>query len=168
MLGLSEDRLIEVRKMSNDEWVDTCGLHVDDPAFEEQSDVWQAKTEAFCSGATDPRELHYFVETFNWDSDIAFLEAIARNPACEAATALLIYWRGQPEFYLDNPSSAVELMSDEFELIRTIETRYVAGGFKVGICSYDPFADNMVLQPEHRRLPAVVYEPVVGSYDRTT
>ncbi|MEL6297756.1 MAG: DUF4274 domain-containing protein [Pseudomonadota bacterium] len=151
--------------MSNDEWVDTCGLDVDDPAFAQLSDEWEAKTQAFCSGARDPRELHVFVDTFNWDQGTDDLAAILQNPVCEAATALMIYWRASPEFYLDHPPAADEPIPEELALIRSIEHRYANGAFQRGICSYDPVEDRMVIRPEQRRLPQIMYKPVVRSDD---
>jgi hypothetical protein len=67
-------------------------------------------------------------------------EEILGNPACEAATALLIYWSCGPEFYLQyaNREEVPDYLVDGYDLLTTIEARYVAGEFLAGLIAFDP------------------------------
>ncbi len=105
--------------------------------------------------------MHFFVETYNWDKGEEVLFKVLQNPNCAAATALMIYWRGSPEFYVDNPPRD-EIAQQAFDLIRHAEERYLAGEFPIGDVTYDPGADLMitVADKSQRRLPARMYEPV--------
>jgi hypothetical protein len=134
------------------------------------------ETIAFCRGNSDPEELHAFADTWNWDKGRWALQEILDNPACEAATALLIYWRSRPEYYLQyadrdaivaNPLASHAL--DGFDFMTKLEARYVAGDFPVGSVSFDPSNDDgMSLVGAYddlrhkfvRTLPAVMYSPV--------
>lgn len=54
----------------------------------------------------DPTKLFQFVETYNWDNGLDILEEIAKDPRCDKATALLLYWLSQP--YAFDQDLAVE------------------------------------------------------------
>jgi len=47
-----------------------------------------------------PDDWHRAVLDFNWDWDIDPLFWIARQPQCDKATALTMFWQGQPAYYL--------------------------------------------------------------------
>jgi hypothetical protein len=47
----------------------------------------------------NPEKLHKFVEDYNWDDGEEILEQIIRDPRCDKATALMVYWRSQPYLY---------------------------------------------------------------------
>jgi hypothetical protein len=47
-----------------------------------------------------PDDWHRVVLDFNWDWDIDPLFWIARQPQCDKATALTMFWLGQPAYYL--------------------------------------------------------------------
>lgn len=47
-----------------------------------------------------PDDWHRAVLDFNWDWDIDPLFWIARQPQCDKATALTMFWKGQPAWYL--------------------------------------------------------------------
>jgi hypothetical protein len=132
----------------------------------------------FCRRICDPEELHAFAETWNWDKGTWGLEEVLANPACEAATALLIYWAGAPEFFLQYADRAsVEVSARHalrnFDFLADIERRYVAGEFRVGRLAFDPAnpADspsglsmvgtyNDFRSRFVRALPSVMYAPV--------
>lgn len=137
-----------------------------------------AKTTDFCRTTPDPEELHEFTMRWNWDFGHWALEEILNNSACEAATALLIYWLAAPEFYRQfrdrDAVVAANADVDGFDFITSVEARYVADSFPLGSISFDPrhpgerygysfvgtyddMKDKFV-----RELPAVMYTPVVG------
>ena len=174
-MPLSEQRLAQIRELSNDEWVDPdAGL--DDAEFERLGDEWEQKTLSFCRENRNAEELHAFASTWNWDKGTWALQEILDNPACEAATALLIYWRSGPEFlrqYADRDAIAADPhalanLLDDFDFQKKIEDRYVAREFPVGSLSYDPSGppDQLVgIYDGHREkfvreLPDIMYAPV--------
>jgi hypothetical protein len=175
-MPVSVKRLAEICELSNDERVDrldTSGFG--DADWDRLDDELEAETTAFCRENQDPEELHAFAHTWNWDKGTWALQEILDNPACEAATALLVYWRSAPEFYLQyadrdalvgDPlaSGGLEL----FDFLTKLEARYLAGDFRVGSLTFDPAdpADNRVglyndLRDKFvRAIPAVMYVPV--------
>lgn len=174
-MPVSAERQRQIRELSNDERVDsidTSGFtEVDWQRFGEELD---AETLAFCRNTTDAEELHAFARTYNWDKGSWALEELLKNPACEAATALFIYWHAAPEYYRQfaDRDAVPEFQRADFDFIMAIESRYVAGQFPLGVLWYDPSSsdDNdgpscvgMYDQqgyPVLRTLPAVMYEAV--------
>jgi hypothetical protein len=76
-------------------------------------DEWAAEEDRFPRGgagepggalavwlrSASPDEWHAMAAGWNWDNGAAPLIWIARQPDCDKATALLIYWGFQPSFY---------------------------------------------------------------------
>jgi hypothetical protein len=166
----------EIRELSNGERIDRLDTsRFDGAAWQRLDAETDEETVAFCRGNSDPEELHAFADTYNWDKGTWALQEILDNPACEAATALLIYWRSGPEFYLqyaDRDALLADPLAShalkEFDFLTKLEARYVAGEFPVGSISFDPSgpADNRVGNYDDlrdkfvRALPAVMYSPV--------
>ena len=170
-MPVSERRLAQIRELSNAEWVDrldTSGF--DDADWERFDAEMKTQTRAFCRDNPDPEELHAFADTWNWDDGTWALEEILGNPACEAATALLIYWRAAPEWYLQysDRDAAASWEREDFDFLIRLEARYLAAEFRVGSLSFDPAdpLDNRVgvyddLREKFvRALPRVMYAPV--------
>lgn len=179
-MPVSEERLARIRELSNDERVDRTDTSAfTDADWERFNAELDAETLAFCRDNRDPEELHAFASTCNWDAGHEALQEILDNPACEAATALYIYWHGRPEWYLqyagrealtDNPHEL-----EAFDFLARIEARYLAGEFQLGAIAFDPtqpYGDEV--GPEYslvgvyddmrakfvRALPEVMYRPV--------
>jgi hypothetical protein len=178
-VSVSEERLAYIRELSNDERVD----RTDTSAFSD--DDWDrfnadldAETLTFCRENKDPEELHAFADTWNWDAGPGALQDLLENPACEAATALLIYWKAAPEFYRQfsdrDAVAAAKVDVEAFDFATGIEIRYVAGDFPIGRLSFDPNrpddcggykyvgAYDDLKSQFVRELPAVMYAPVFG------
>ena len=174
-MPVSAERLRQIRELSNDERVD----HIDTSDFtevdwERYGEELDAETLAFCRDTADAEELHAFASTYNWDKGTWALEALLQNPACEAATALFIYWHAAPEYYRQfvERDAVPEFQREDFDFIMSIESRYVAGQFPRGVLWYDPFNpdDNdgpsfvgvydQYGYPVVRTLPALMYEAV--------
>ncbi len=129
----------------------------------------------FCQSNSNAEELHAFASAWNWDLGRWALELILKNPACEAATALLIYWHGGPEFFRQY-ANRQEVEADDtgnvgaFDFLSDIEARYMAGEFRVGSIRFDPanpvggpsFVGMYDDMREHfvRELPAIMYAAV--------
>ncbi|MBI1187647.1 MAG: DUF4274 domain-containing protein [Alphaproteobacteria bacterium] len=141
-MPVSEQRLAEIRELSNHERVDRMDVsaftEADWARFDAELD---AETLAFCRNTTDPEELHAFAQTWNWDAGHGVLETILNNPACEAATALHIYWHAAPEWhrqFADADSMPGGDPEDVLGFLSRIEARYVAGAFPRGVLGFDP------------------------------
>jgi hypothetical protein len=109
------------------------------------------------------------------------LEEILNNPACEAATALQIYWYAAPGHYLQFADSASMAgvggdPEDVLGFLARLEARYVSGDFPVGSLAFDPanpegegsgyslvgvYDDKRSLWV--RTIPDVMYRPVKPS-----
>lgn len=152
-MALSEERKKFIRGMSNGEWADEYfDVEVSDEEMDRLEEEWDAKQDAFCKSHSNSEELHYFAETANWDFVIGSLRDIIRNPACEAGTALYIYWGAQPLWYTQYETAEdVEAYEREsFELIQEIQKRYLAGEFAVDRVSFDP----SIMLPHASRPPS--------------
>jgi hypothetical protein len=82
-----------------------------------------------------PRQLHEWVERYNWDDGLAPIWVIADWPRTELATALLIYWRlGGPALQA-GPGSVNWPAQQLQDLVRD---RILAGYYPKGGLRYDP------------------------------
>lgn len=184
-MPVSEERLAYIRELSNDERVDrTDTTDFADADWDRFNAELDAETLAFCRDNQDPEELHAFASTWNWDSGHAVLEEILGNPACEAATALLIYWYAAPEHYLQFADSAAlaavgDDPDDVMGFLARLEARYVRSDFPVGSLGFDPahpegegsvYSLVGVCDDQRARwvrtIPEVMYRPVKGSGSR--
>jgi len=120
-----------------------------------------------------PDEMHQVVQRYNWDWGLAPLKWIAKHEQCDRGTALMIYWRGAPHWYTQyaKASDVPTHERDTFGLLRTIEKRYLKGGYELAEIRFDPRADDSRSEPvdwtandydeiEVRQpIPEVMYEP---------
>lgn len=175
-MALIPERLALICELANDERVDRLGADYftdfTDADWERFQNEVDEEASTFCRDCSDPEELHAFVEHWNWDKGIGALNEIIRNPACEAATALMAYWMADPEEFLSSADRDALLgLGDDverFDFITEIEMHYMAGGFKRGAIAYDPGTPEecRIGQYDDRRdtfvraLPSIMYLPV--------
>ena len=77
-----------------------------------------------------PAQWHQAADNWNWDYGIPPLQWIASQPDCDLATALLIYYRAEPSYYLQWPDGQVpEHARETFELLNTIKRRVAANDY---------------------------------------
>jgi hypothetical protein len=102
------------------------------------------RSREFFASVTDPEELHLFASLYNWDGGLDDLHRIVRHPLCDLGTALLVYWRGQPGFYLQYPDRTVvpDHAHEVYDLLREIEQRVAAGEYRTARQPFDPAADE--------------------------
>lgn len=87
-----------------------------------------------------PDEWHKIASGWNWDAGVEPLDWIIRQPQCDQATALLIYWKGGPGF-LAQYGSRHEVPSHalaNYDLVKEVERRYVAGFYTRHEIAFDP------------------------------
>lgn len=88
--------------------------------------------------------LHAAADEHNWDDGTAKLRKILANPLCDRGTALLIYWRGAPAFYLSfaTPEAAPTHARDVARLLFELERRLMNDGFATNAIGFDPKNDR--------------------------
>jgi len=90
------------------------------------------------------KALYTFADTFNWDEDAEYMFAVIRHELCEVATAKLVYWRSEPNYY--QKFTAVEQVEeyhqDIYRLQREIEQSMANGKYSDGKLKYDPVNDH--------------------------
>jgi hypothetical protein len=91
--------------------------------------------------------MHDKADDFNWDYNIKPLVRIAKDKLCDLGTALLIYWRGNPNDYCcfknrkDCKSQVDEERLQIWDLQRLIEDRVQSGAYGEAQIYYDPKDD---------------------------
>ncbi|MCW4468519.1 DUF4274 domain-containing protein [Flavobacterium sp. MFBS3-15] len=90
------------------------------------------------------KALHAFADKFNWDDDVEHMLAVIRHEQCEAATAKLVYWRSEPNYYqkFTTIGQLEEYHRDMYRLQREIEQEMADGKYPSGKLKYDPKNDH--------------------------
>jgi hypothetical protein len=87
-----------------------------------------------------PDDWHRAVLDFNWDWEIDPLFWIARQPECDKATALTMFWLGQPAFYLilavENGGSDAN-QDPVWDMLKFFARRINANGYVRSKIAYD-------------------------------
>ena len=93
---------------------------------------------------------------------------LVANPHCEAATALLIYWRAQPQDFSEyaNVGDVPDHERPIFELVKLIQERYAQEAFPVSEVFYDPRdeyggLDEIEDSINHRCIPRQMFAPIL-------
>lgn len=90
--------------------------------------------------AEAPEELHLYAVHHNWDDGVEKLRMVIDHPLCDAGTALVAFWLGEPAA-LYHRAQAGELEDDEREVygfLKEVESRYVSGRFGSRRIRVDP------------------------------
>ena len=81
----------------------------------------------------DPDEWHRVAMDFNWGEPLYLLDWIVRQPECDVATALTIFWQGEPTCWLDEDGASDEEPNGfsylNREICAYIAKRVGAGGY---------------------------------------
>lgn len=89
----------------------------------------------------DPIELHAFVSNWNCDVGVEVLLEVAKHRACDAGTALWLYWENDPYFYsrygtIEDAGSKEERVM--FDCLLVIERRMASKDFATSLVPFDP------------------------------
>ena len=92
----------------------------------------------------DAKQLHQLADQWNWDDGYEELHAIIAQRQCSLATALMLYWRGQPHYYrkFSHRDQIPFFNLGPYDLLKEIEERLRAGGFQHHGIAYDPRQDQ--------------------------
>ncbi len=161
------------------EWIErvATGATFDDLPEDEGDELTEDELDApareFFASVTDPEELHVFASAYNWDGGVDDLQRVVRHPRCDLGTALLVYWRGQPGYYLQYPNrdAVPDHEREVYDLLREIEGRVAAGAYRTAAQPFDPaddMGDDSRPKPQRvkrygRDLPGAMYQVIRGT-----
>lgn len=91
-----------------------------------------------------PDDWHRAALDFNWGEPLYLIDWIVRQPECDIATALTVFWLGEPECWLDEEGSNEEESNGFSWLNRKIceyvAQRVAAGGYTRSQIAFEPDA----------------------------
>ncbi|RNI27876.1 DUF4274 domain-containing protein [Rufibacter immobilis] len=92
-------------------------------------------------------QLHYLADLFNWDEEKNVLEWIVDSPLCDYGTALLIFWRAQPDFYTQFANEAeAGYEKDTYNLLQKILGNYRNEKYREARIKYLPLEDGQDIE----------------------
>jgi len=110
--------------------------------------------------STDPDDWHRVALDFNWSEPLHLLDWIVQQVNCDAATALTIFWKGEPANWLQEEGSKPERPNGfsylNKKICAYIGSRIGTGGYTRSKIAYVPDAwtkkDYIDLAAEETRL----------------
>jgi Domain of unknown function (DUF4274) len=91
-----------------------------------------------------PDDWHRLALFANWDFvEPAALRWIAVQPNCDRATALALFWKSQPDYFLEFPQRAAvpAVNRDGYDLVALIRERWQAGMYRRAELAFDRESD---------------------------
>lgn len=114
--------------------VEIFAMDADDKAGIEANIGWLA--------TASPDEWHRVALDFNWGEPLYVLNWIVHQPNCDIATALTIFWLGEPEFWLEESGSNKDTPNAYSYMNRAIcayiADRVLAGGYTRSEIMFQP------------------------------
>lgn len=98
----------------------------------------------FQSGYPAPDDWHRLAHYGNWDFiDAAVWREIVMRPDCDRATALLIFWKAQPDYFVEFPDrmAVPEVNRGGYDLVHLIRKRWGEGKYPQANIAFDPEVD---------------------------
>lgn len=109
-----------------------------------------------------PIALHCLAANLNWDYGTTGIRMALDHPLCDAGTALMLYWLGEPGHIARQEPEVVALLN-------LIQERYLAGSFgpaRISIDPHDIFGENKVQVGDVSAIPSMLLTPTPG-FDAT-
>ena len=136
----------------------------DDDAVDAEMKKWELLRAEFLHESNDPFELHLFAFDWNWDDGVESLGKLIKNDACDAGTALMLYWYSNPEFYTEYKAikDCPEYNRDPLKLSRSIERKFKRGEFVTRSIPFDPtpWVTGEYEEYAVREIPPIMFEPI--------
>lgn len=87
-------------------------------------------------------ELHYLADIYNWDDGVEILFWIINSDKCDKGTALMIFWRAVPDYYLEKDENELQFYEKEnYQLLKEIVASFKSNKFKKSKIKYNPNSD---------------------------
>jgi Domain of unknown function (DUF4274) len=101
----------------------------------------------------DPDEWHCVAASWNWDRGHQPLQWIIRQEACDRATALLVFWRTDPSYYLPygHRDDVPDPNKETYDLLCEIRANWIKGQYRRSEIAYDPSADGFARSMDAER-----------------
>jgi hypothetical protein len=133
MAELTPEQIKRVEYLATDEWVVDTGADDDEARSLENFHAALRQMSSI--------ELHHFACNFNWDCGTDELAAVIEHPECDAGTAMMIFWLGQPTYYYrrHRDGKLAEHEHSAFNFLRHIDTRLMSNDFANAAIACDPF-----------------------------
>jgi hypothetical protein len=91
-------------------------------------------------------EQYYLADIYNWDDGVEILNWIIDSEKCDKGTASLIFWRSEPDFYIEKTAETIPSYEKEvFDLLQKIISKFNSNSFKRGRLKFDPSAKTGVI-----------------------
>ena len=133
-MALNEEQRKRVEALIYDEYFDE----------DDDEETMLAAFANLMNAITDPEELHLYADGFNWDCGCSDMAKVIAHPLCDLGTALLIYWRGSPRWYLqyNDRSEVKEHELDTFDFLMETEKRVQSNSFRTRGQQFNPRNDQ--------------------------
>lgn len=83
--------------------------------------------------------MHFLAENYNWDDGEEVMDWIISNPKCDKGTALIIFWKSEPDYYTQYKNAEeAEYNSLAFLMVRKIIENFETGFYKNESIAYNP------------------------------
>lgn len=102
-----------------------------DSALERANFLLEDTNPNLLSEKTSPKELHLFMEEYNWDDGLELPYFIMLHPNCQLATALMIFWLAEGGSMFEDNFADRHNVEWKY-LLTTLHDRIVRGEYKVG------------------------------------
>ena len=115
-----------------------------------------------------PAELFYLADIYNWDDGIEVLKWVVDSPLCSEATANLVFWRAQPDYYrrynIEGVNSTILNDGEVLALLAAIIKKHERVDFCAESISFDPEPEIEVLTAKEPKwdVPEALYRETKG------
>jgi hypothetical protein len=120
-----------------------CAAH-GDRGNAAQPAIGRVTAATFRSAYPRPDDWHRLALYGDWDFvDIQTWRAIVTQPDCDRATALAIFWKASPEYFVEFPDRAAvpAINRADYDLVTLIRDRWKAGAYTRAELEFDPDTD---------------------------
>lgn len=84
-------------------------------------------------------EQYYLADLYNWDDGVQVLDWIVDSPRCDKGTAVMIFWKAEPDFYFDYTEETIgEWEKDVWMLLQKILKKIRSGAFARSRFAFNP------------------------------
>jgi hypothetical protein len=138
---LSKTRRQYIADVAEDAWVHRFENGDDAAAFERECQKWAKLRREFVKTVSKPLEIHCFTCRYNASRGMQPLVQLVKHPACDAGTALRLFWINDPVYYSQYATIADCPYEEEqaaLKLLQAIRRRFKKGDFQTRKIYFDP------------------------------